>query len=111
MHSRSEPESRRKERSVSLGGAPEGAFILRPFALWRSYKRRGVSQGREKTIPRFSSAGALSPAGGVSHSAPSRAGFQPWPNRRFEGTAEKLRFSVPRRLRRRAAPQAERSAP
>jgi hypothetical protein len=32
----------------------------------------------------------------------------PWPNHRFEGTAEKLRFSVPRRLRRRAAPQAER---
>ena len=29
-------------------------------------------------------------------------------NHRFEGTAEKLRFSVPRRLRRRAAPQAER---
>jgi len=28
------------------------------------------------------------------------------PNQRFEGTAEKLRFSVPRRLRRRAAPQA-----
>jgi hypothetical protein len=32
------------------------------------------------------------------------------PNPRFEGTAEKLRFSVPRRLRRRAAPQAERWA-
>lgn len=31
-------------------------------------------------------------------------------NHRFEGTAEKLRFSVPRRLRRRAAPQAERYA-
>ncbi len=30
------------------------------------------------------------------------------PNNRFEGTAEKLRFSVPRRLRRRAAPQAKR---
>jgi hypothetical protein len=29
-------------------------------------------------------------------------------NHRFEGTAEKLRFSVPRRFRRRAAPQAER---
>ena len=36
------------------------------------------------------------------HYAPS----SPWPNPRFEGTAEKLRFSVPRRLRRRAAPQA-----
>lgn len=32
----------------------------------------------------------------------------PWPNQRFDGTAEKLRFSVPRRLRHRAAPQAER---
>lgn len=31
-------------------------------------------------------------------------------NPRFEGTAEKLRFSVPGRLRRRAAPQAERWA-
>lgn len=30
------------------------------------------------------------------------------PNPRFEGTAEKLRFSVPRRLRRQAAPQAKR---
>ena len=30
------------------------------------------------------------------------------PNPRFEGTAEKLRFSVPRRLRRRVAPQATR---
>ena len=35
--------------------------------------------------------------------------FRPGANHRFEGTAEKLRFSVPRRLRRRAAPQAERS--
>ncbi len=32
------------------------------------------------------------------------------PNPRFEGTAEKLRFSVPRRLRRREAPQAKRWA-
>lgn len=32
------------------------------------------------------------------------------PNHRFEGMAEKLLFSVPRRLRRRAALQAERSA-
>jgi hypothetical protein len=31
-----------------------------------------------------------------------------WPNHRFEGTAEKLRISVPCRLRRRAAPQAGR---
>lgn len=31
-------------------------------------------------------------------------------NPRFEGTAEKLRFSVPRCLRRRAAPQAKRYA-
>ncbi len=29
-------------------------------------------------------------------------------NHRFEGTAEKLRFSLSRRLRRRAAPQAKR---
>ena len=36
--------------------------------------------------------------------------YNPSPNRRFEGTAEKLRFSVPRRLRRRAAPQAKRWA-
>jgi hypothetical protein len=34
--------------------------------------------------------------------------YRSWPNHRFEGTAEKLRFSVPRRLRRRAALQAER---
>lgn len=31
-------------------------------------------------------------------------------NHRFEGTAEKLRFSVPRRLRLREDPQAERYA-
>jgi hypothetical protein len=31
-----------------------------------------------------------------------------WPNHRFEGTAEKLRFSVPSALRAPAAPQAER---
>jgi hypothetical protein len=36
--------------------------------------------------------------------------LRPGPNPRFEGTAEKLRFSVPRRLRRRAAPQAKRWA-
>jgi hypothetical protein len=36
-------------------------------------------------------------------------GHQPlWPNRRFEGTAGKLRLPVPRPLRGRAAPQAKR---
>jgi hypothetical protein len=34
--------------------------------------------------------------------------LRPVPNPRFEGTAEKLRFSVPRRLRRRAAAQLRR---
>jgi hypothetical protein len=111
LRSLNEPQAdQRKVQPVSLGCAPEGALILRPFALRRSCKRRGVSQGREKTIPLFSSAGALSPAGGVSHSAPSGAGFQPWPNRRFEGTACKLRLQVPRPLRGRAAPQARRWA-
>jgi hypothetical protein len=42
--------------------------------------------------------------------APCSSMKRPSPNPRFEGTAEKLRFSVPRRLRRRAAPQARRWA-
>ena len=103
-----QPEQR-IEQPVSLGGAPEGALILRPFAPWRSCQRRGVSQGREKTIPLLSSARASSLPGAASHSAPCGAGFQPpWPNRRFEGTAGKQSLPVPRPLRGRAAPQAKR---
>jgi hypothetical protein len=105
-----EPQAdQRKVQPVSLCCAPEGALILRPFALRRSCKRRGVSQGREKTIPLFSLACASSLAAGASCSAPCGAGFQPpWPNRRFEGTAGKHSLPVPRPLRGRAAPQARR---
>jgi hypothetical protein len=81
-----------------------------------------VYQRREKTIPLFSSVGASSQTSVVSSarlgsfgpcslgaSGPSGAGFQPpWPNRRFEGTAGKRCLPVPRPLRGRAAPQAER---
>lgn len=104
------PHSEQPEgRPVSLGCAPEGAFILRPIAPWPSCQRRGVSQDREKTSPLFSSACASSLAGAASSSAPCGAGFQPpWPNKRFEGTAGKRCLPVPRPLRGRAAPQAKR---
>jgi hypothetical protein len=112
----------RNERQVGLGFAPEGAVLLRPLSLRRSFKVRGVAHGREKAIPLSSSAGASSQAAVVlsAHlgfsgryrlgaSGPSGAGFQPpWPNPRFEGTAGKRCLPVPRPLRGRAAPQAER---
>jgi hypothetical protein len=46
----------------------------------------------------------------VAGSFPFHRGSMPqaWPNPSFERTAEKLRFSVPRRLRRRAAAQLKR---
>lgn len=99
----------RKEQPVSLGGAPEGAFILRPFALRHSCKVRRVTQGREKTSPLFSSAGALSLASGASSSASCSACLQPpWPNHSVKGTAGKHSLPVPRGLRPRAAPYLKR---
>ena len=44
----------------------------------------------------------------VSQGSPTRSATTAWPNPAVEGTSEKLRFSVPRRLRRRAAPHLER---
>ena len=106
----SEPRSeQRRERQVSLGFAPEGAVFLRPFARRRACKVRRVAQGREKTSPLFSFAGASSLDSGASSSTPCSAGSHPpWPNTTVEGTACKLRLQVPRRLRRRAAPHLRR---
>ena len=46
----------------------------------------------------------------VSHGSLAHSATAAWPNPAVEGTSEKLRFSVPRRLRRRAAPHLERWA-
>jgi len=46
----------------------------------------------------------------VGHGLPACSATAATPNPAVEGTSEKLRFSVPRRLRRRAAPHLERSA-
>jgi hypothetical protein len=83
-----------QERPVSLGCAPEGAIILRPFALWSPRKCRGVTQGRENTISLFSSAGASSLGTAAACSTPSSAVLQPpWPNPAVEGTVDFPHFS------------------
>jgi hypothetical protein len=91
---------RRVEIKVSLGcSAPEGAALLRPFALRRFCKQGGVSHGRDNSISQFSSPRASSQTNVVSSaplafrgrnrigaSGPSGACLQPlWPNPRSTG--------------------------
>jgi len=81
-------------------------------APWQTSARSAnASEGGWRRLPNSAVAGSLRAAHVlcrrlVSQGSPTRSATTAWPNPRFEGTAEKLRFSVPRRLRRRAAPQA-----
>ena len=99
-----------------IGAVHEGADSLGRFGLW-SFGRALTLSRRTSFARRFSSvsgrprakAHLSCPEQPTSCSAALTAARQPsGPNRRFEGTACKLRLQVPRRLRRRAAPQAKR---
>ena len=104
------------ERPVSLGCAPEGAQSSRRRVLCLPY-RGPVTNVREWFACLGSSACAPS-AATIQSSCPGRAGprsatcsaalHPPGPNPSFEGTAGKQGLPVPRRLRRRAAPQLKR---
>ena len=83
---------------------------------WETSSRNvNASEGGGRLLPSFAGAGsfrsALAPCGRlVSQGSLTHSATTAWPNPAVEGTSEKLRFSVPRRLRRRAAPHLERWA-
>jgi len=85
-------------------------------SFWQTSSRNvNASEGGRRWLPYFAVAGLFGAAPAlcgclVSHGSLTPSATAAWPNPAVEGTSEKLRFSVPRRLRRRAAPHLERWA-
>ena len=81
---------------------------------WQAPSRNAnASMGGWRWLPYFAVAGSFRTARTlcgclVSHGSLAHSATAAGPNPAVEGTSEKLRFSVPRRLRRRAAPHLER---
>ena len=81
---------------------------------WQTSSRNAsASRGGGRRPSHFAGAGSVWPAHAlcgrlVSHGSLAHSATAAWPNPAVEGTSEKLRFSVPRRLRRRAAPHLDR---
>ena len=104
-----------KEKAVCPGAAPEGAVMVWPLASPASMRLRRTSNARFSGLRRAHFA-IFGYASGVLRCSAVRAPLgakghlrsSPRANPSFEGTAEKLRFSVPSALRAPAAPQLKR---
>ena len=104
-----------KEKAICLGAAPKGAVMVWPLASPASMRLRRTSNARFSGLRRAHFA-IFGYASGVLRCSAVRAPLgakghpcsSPRANPSFEGTAEKLRFSVPSALRAPAAPQLKR---
>ena len=90
-------------RSGQVGGSSWQTSSRNVIASEGGWRRPSHSACAGSSRPAHALCGRL-----VSHGSPARSAAAAWPNPSFQGTVEKLRFSIPSALRASAAPELER---